>query len=277
MAELLHAQMRVSTDNRALAWPRPSLCSQTTPTSKFSGRQKVLAAPFSTRTPDFSVPHTRAHPRDGGAIRQRPGGITRERRISEEAGKRPGTRTTRPDPTSWTRTWTLDLPQNFVPDYSERPVAGHEQCQLTAHMFQQPGLATYPRSAHLTPSRSLELTSLVEELLRIAVSSVKAQIPLTLHFNKLDGDSWAKDELTASAATTAGAAAARTHQPRPRLTQPTRKPPSNTDRHTQHTQTDAPRDEPTVAQRSTTESTQDESVSTCTGRTRRESTLSEPT
>ena len=54
----------------------------------------------------------------------------------------------------------LDLHQNYVPDFSERPVAGHAQCWLTDDMFQQPGLATYLRSAQLSPSRSLGSFSL---------------------------------------------------------------------------------------------------------------------
>ena len=44
----------------------------------------------------------------------------------------------------------LHPPRDFVPDYSERPVAGHAKCQLIKNMFQQLWLATYPRSAQLT-------------------------------------------------------------------------------------------------------------------------------
>ena len=58
-----------------------------------------------------------------------------------------------PNPTNHTNQKTpTTLTQNFMPDSSERPVAEHTLCRLTANMFQQPGPATYPRSAQPTSS-----------------------------------------------------------------------------------------------------------------------------
>ena len=118
MAELLHANMRVSTDSRALAWPRPShdRNAEVSPESKESPRRPQ-------RDPEPHQPDQTDH-------------------LDQD----------------------LDLPQNFVPDYFGRPVAGHAKCLLTANMFQQLGLATHPRLVQLTPSQSLNSVSLLKEL-----------------------------------------------------------------------------------------------------------------
>ena len=66
MAELLDAHVRVEHRiRRAFAWPRPSHYLTQVPRrpqhrlSSWAGSQ-VLAPPFSTQTPDFSIPHTSA-------------------------------------------------------------------------------------------------------------------------------------------------------------------------------------------------------------------------
>ena len=46
-----------------------------------------------------------------------------------------------------------DLPQSFLPDVNKEPVAGRARCRQTVDMFQQPGLATYLRSARQTCSQ----------------------------------------------------------------------------------------------------------------------------
>ena len=46
-----------------------------------------------------------------------------------------------------TPTWKPSLDQTVSPTCAKRPVARHALRWLTAHMFQQPELATYPQSA----------------------------------------------------------------------------------------------------------------------------------
>ena len=53
-----------------------------------------------------------------------------------------------------------DLPLSILPDVSEEPVAGRALRRQTVDMFQQPGLATYLRSARQTCSRSCSFVAL---------------------------------------------------------------------------------------------------------------------
>ena len=77
--------------------------------------------------------------------------------VSKESPGRPqrGLRLLHQDQT-YNRDQDQDLdpsPLSSLPDISERPVAGHALCRQTVDMFQQPGLATYLRSARQTCSR----------------------------------------------------------------------------------------------------------------------------
>ena len=150
MAELLHAHARMSTDNRALVWPGPS------PNLTFVPRrpQQRLGSqagyeswrhPLAPKLPTSQYHMPAPNPEIAAQTDNAQGGITGERRIPEKAAARPGTPTTRRDQT-YHQDQDLDLHplRNFVPDYSEGPVAGHAKCWLTENMFQQPWLAANP-------------------------------------------------------------------------------------------------------------------------------------
>ena len=154
MAELLHAHVRTSTDHRAMVWPRP--CHNLTFVPRrpqhYPGSQagyKSWRHPLAPKLPTSQYNMPAPNPR----IRWRHQRARKPRVGRREAPNPPPDRTDHLDQ-------DLDLHQTFVPDHSERPVAGHAKCRLTAKMFQQPGLATYPLSAQLTPSLSLGCTSL---------------------------------------------------------------------------------------------------------------------
>ena len=62
-----------------------------------------------------------------------------------------------------TPTWKPSLDQTVWPTCAKRPVAGHALRWLTAHVFQQPGLARYPRSAQLTSSQPCSSASFFQD------------------------------------------------------------------------------------------------------------------
>ena len=84
--------------------------------------------------------------------------------VSKESPSRPqrGPEPPQPDQT-YHENQDLDVPRSFVPNLSERPVAGRAKCPLTENMFQQLGLATHAKSTQLTfPVVGLGLTFLRE-------------------------------------------------------------------------------------------------------------------
>ena len=164
MAELLHVQNCMNMNRRALAWPRPSHNLTFVPRrpqhrlsfmAGYKSWRHPLAPPHLTARYHITAPNPEIAAQTDDAQVASP--------ESKESPSRPqrGQEHHLPNQT-YHRDQDLDqhLPQSFVPDVSERPVAGHAQCWLTDDMFQQPGLATYPRSAQQTCSQLGSFVSL---------------------------------------------------------------------------------------------------------------------
>ena len=156
MVELLHVHNCVNTSSRALAWPRSShnlTCVLRRPHHRLSSQVgfKSWLHPLAPKLHRIPASNPRiAAQTDNVQV------------ASPESEGSPGTPQRGPKHHQPHQTWyqyhtrdlNLHLTRNAKPDKPERPVAGHAKCRLTWNMFQQSGLATYPRPAQLTLSRS---------------------------------------------------------------------------------------------------------------------------
>ena len=134
MAELVHVHNCMNMNRRALAWPRPShnlTFVPRRPQHRLSSKAgyKSWRHPLAPKLPNSRYHIPAPNPSDCGATLMTPRWPSRPQRGPEH-----------PQPNQTDHLdQDLDVHQNFVPDYSEGPVAGHAQCWLTDDTFQQAG------------------------------------------------------------------------------------------------------------------------------------------
>ena len=164
MAELVHVHKCTNMNRHALVWPRPSHILTFVPRRsphRLSSKAgyKSWRHPLAPRLPT-SQNHIPA-PIQGIAVRTDDTQVASP--VSKESPWRPqrGLRLPHQNQTyRLDQDPDLDYPLSSLPGFSKRSVSDHALCRQTVNMFQQPGLATFLRSARQTCSPPCGSTSL---------------------------------------------------------------------------------------------------------------------